>query len=53
MNSQDVALTPECEECGTVWLPSDTERWRAELLDDEPVDHLAFWCAECWERGFA
>jgi hypothetical protein len=53
MNSQSVAIVPECEECGDRWLPADAERWRAEFLDDGPDDRLAFWCANCWEREFA
>ncbi|MBA3736206.1 MAG: hypothetical protein H0W90_13600 [Actinobacteria bacterium] len=52
MNYQDVALTPEREECGIVWLPSDAERWRAEFVDDGPDDRLGFWCSDCWELEF-
>ncbi len=52
VNYQDVALTPEREECGIVWLPSDAERWRAEFVDDGPDDRLGFWCSDCWELEF-
>jgi len=32
-----VALTPTCAECGDVWLPADTDRWKLHLdVDDDP-----------------
>jgi len=51
MNAETVALTPRCAECDAAWLPSDDERWRAYLTDDEPPE-LAFYCPECAEREF-
>jgi hypothetical protein len=37
---------------GTVWLPTDEDRWEAHLTDDEPPE-LAFYCPDCaeWEFG--
>jgi hypothetical protein len=52
MNSQDVAIVPNCEECGERWLGVDVERWRAVFIDEGPDERLAFWCAECWLREF-
>jgi hypothetical protein len=40
VNSHDVAIVPECEECGERWRPADSERWRAEFFDDGPEDRL-------------
>jgi hypothetical protein len=41
--------TPACEECGDVWFPADTDRWKLHLdVDDEPV----WLCPECDEREF-
>lgn len=48
MRADQVALTPECVECGAVWLPADDERWRLYIVDDE----LAFYCRECAKREF-
>ncbi len=43
----NVALVPTCEECGDVWLPADTDRWKLHLdVDDEPV----WLCPGCDER---
>jgi hypothetical protein len=53
MNSQDVAVVPEYEECGERWLPADPKPWRAEFIDDGPDDVLRFWCPDCWEREFS
>jgi hypothetical protein len=52
VDAQQVALIPECVECEIPWLPTDEERWRAYLTDDEPPE-VAFFCAECAEREFA
>jgi hypothetical protein len=29
MSVEQVALIPQCVECGEVWLPADDERWQA------------------------
>jgi hypothetical protein len=45
----EVALIPECAECGDVWLPADRDRWRLRLdVDDE----LVWCCPECDWREF-
>jgi hypothetical protein len=45
----NVALVPACDECGDVWLPADTDRWKLHLdVDDEPV----WLCPDCDEREF-
>jgi hypothetical protein len=38
-----VALIPDCAECEVPWLPTDENRWKAYLTDDEPPE-LAFYC---------
>lgn len=43
MSAENVALIPECAECGAAWLPADEDRWEAFLTDDEPPE-LAFFC---------
>ena len=50
MNSQGVAIVPNCEECGDPWLVDDKDRWKAEFIDDGPNEQLRFWCPDCWER---
>jgi hypothetical protein len=46
---RDVAVTPACAECGLVWLPADSSRWRLRLdVDDEPI----WFCPSCDEREF-
>jgi hypothetical protein len=32
---EGVALIPSCVECGSVWLPADEERWRADHGGDD------------------
>jgi hypothetical protein len=49
MHLESVALIPKCAECDAPWLPTDDERWRAYLTDDEPAE-FAFYCPECAER---
>jgi hypothetical protein len=45
----EVAVTPACAECDTVWLPADPERWRLRLdIDDVPV----WFCPDGDEREF-
>jgi len=44
-----VALTPTCAECGDVWLPADTDRWK---LIFDAYDELVWVCPECDEREF-
>jgi hypothetical protein len=41
MSAEQVALIPQCAECGEVWLPADDDRWRAYLDTD---DDLVFYC---------
>lgn len=49
MSAEQVALLPQCPECGEAWLPADEDRWRAYLdIDDE----LVFYCRECANREF-
>src|SRR3954453_12324016 len=46
---QHVALVPVCQECTSLWLPSDQTRWRAAWVaepEDEP--EIAFYCEDCW-----
>ena len=54
MSAEQVALIPECAECGRPWLPADEERWSAyrgdEPDDEEPL--LMFFCPRCAEREF-
>jgi hypothetical protein len=52
VSAEPVALTPQCEECNKVWLPTDEERWQAHWIDDGPDEKLVFYCAECAEREF-
>jgi hypothetical protein len=49
MSAEPVALIPKCEECNRVWVPTDLERWRC-YLDDE--DNLVFYCPGCAVREF-
>jgi hypothetical protein len=30
MSPEQVALIPQCAECGEAWLPADEDRWCAE-----------------------
>jgi hypothetical protein len=44
-----------CAECEPVWLPDDSERWRAYLGVDEDLAEpaeLFFYCRDCAEREF-
>jgi len=34
VSAKQVALIPQCAECGEVWLPADADRWRAYLDTD-------------------
>jgi hypothetical protein len=38
MSLEELAMTPECVECGAVWLRVDQERWQLHQVD---VDELA------------
>lgn len=40
-----------CAECDALWLPTDEERWRAYLTDDEPAE-VVFYCPDCAGREF-
>ena len=46
---EQVAIVPECVECGARGLPADEERWQQREVD---LDELAWYCAECAEREF-
>ena len=48
MSAEQVALIPQCAECGEVWLPADEDRWSYFDKDDE----IALYCPECAEREF-
>jgi hypothetical protein len=51
---QHVALVPVCQECTSLWLPSDQTRWRAAWVaepEDEP--EIAFYCEDCWTLEFS
>jgi RNase P subunit RPR2 len=49
MRAEQVALIPQCAECGAVWLPADKERWQAHL---DTEDELVIYCPECAKREF-
>jgi RNase P subunit RPR2 len=49
VSAEQVALIPQCAECGEVWLPADEDRWRAYLDTDS---ELVFYCPQCAEREF-
>ena len=51
MSPERVALTPQCAECGKVWLPADQKRWQAWLTCDEPPE-VAFYCPDYADREF-
>jgi hypothetical protein len=51
MSAEQVALIPQCVECGAVWLAVNDDRGQAWLTDDEPPE-LAFYCPDCAEREF-
>ena len=53
MSAETVALIPGCVECGARWLPTDDERWRTYLTDeDDEPPALAFYCPACAAREF-
>jgi hypothetical protein len=52
VDTEQVALIPQCAECGDLWLAGDAERWHCYVADDGPQDRLVFYCAECAEREF-
>ena len=47
--AEQVALIPQCAECGEVWLPADEDRWRCYL---DTNDELVFYCPGYAEREF-
>jgi hypothetical protein len=49
VSAEQVALVPQCTECGEVWLPADEDRWRAYLDTDH---ELVFYCPECASGEF-
>jgi hypothetical protein len=50
--AEPAELIPTCIECGAVWLPESTERWRACWIHDGPEEVLLFYCEACSEREF-
>lgn len=52
MSAEQVARIPQCEECRSVWLGGDDERWRTYWIEDGPEEWLVFYCRECAEREF-
>ena len=52
MSAEQVALLPQCAECGELWLAGDPEPWRCYVVDDGPDDKLVFYCPDCAEREF-
>jgi hypothetical protein len=49
VSAEQVALIPQCAECGDVWLPVDGDRRKAYFDTD---DQLVFFCPDCAEREF-
>jgi hypothetical protein len=49
VSAKQVAVIPQCAECGDFWLPDDVDRWRAYLDTD---DEVVIFCPECAEREF-
>ena len=47
VSAEQVALIPQCAECGEVWLPGDEGRWSAYLDTD---GEIVFYCPEWAER---
>jgi predicted nucleic acid-binding Zn-ribbon protein len=52
VSAEKVGLIPQCEECGSLWLAGDPERWRCYVVDDGPDDKLLFYCPDCAKREF-
>ena len=55
MRADQVAVAPECAECGARWLPADPKRWRAYLSCDKDLDEVAelvILCTRCADREF-
>jgi hypothetical protein len=49
---EQVAVTPQCEECREVWLPGGGERWSAYWIDERAEERLLFYCPACADREF-
>lgn len=49
MSAERVAAILQCQECGRVWLPSEPDRWRC-YLDEE--DNLCFYGPSARELKF-
>jgi hypothetical protein len=45
VRAKRLAVFPQCEECRTLWLPFDPERWQAHWVDDGPDEKLVFYCS--------
>jgi hypothetical protein len=55
VRAEQVALIPRCAECEAHWLPTDEERWQADLGSDDNLDELpdlVFYCPRCAECEF-
>jgi hypothetical protein len=48
VSAEQVALTPQCGECGLVWLPTEGDCWRCSF----DSDGLVLCCPACAEREF-
>lgn len=49
-----VALVPKCAGCDEIWLPWDTDRWRAYIAGAD-LDHpgeVFFYCPGCAAREY-
>jgi hypothetical protein len=49
--AEGVALTPQRDECGAVWVPAAEEHWKAYLTGGEPPE-LALYCPKCPDHEF-
>ena len=49
MSAEQVAVIPQCVECGEFWLPVDKGRWRAYL---DTANEVVIFCVECAEWEF-
>jgi hypothetical protein len=52
MSTEQVALIPQCAECGELWLAGEQDRWCRYVIDDGPDDQLVFYCPDCAKREF-
>jgi hypothetical protein len=40
VSAEQVALVPQCAECGAVWLADDLDRWHCYVVDAMRLDAL-------------